>query len=89
MDRAVLHRSCWSDEYLVSHCEGYRVVDETGDPVGWVDRVLWSDEEFGEAEAVVVRYADRLYEVVIPLERVIEIEPWAERVVVRAPVAER
>lgn len=89
MDTADLHRSCWSDEYLLSHCEGYRVVDETGAPVGVVDRVLWPDEEFGEAEAVVVRSADRGHEVVIPLERVIEIEPWAERVVVRAPVAER
>lgn len=89
MDTAVLHGSCWSDEYLLSHCEGYRVVDETGEPVGFVDRVLWPDEEFGDAEAVVVRYTDRRPEVVIPLEQVIEIEPWAERVVVPAAVAER
>ena len=86
MDTAVRHRSCWSDEYLVSHCEGYRVVDESGVAVGVVDRVLWSDEPFGEAEAVVVRYPNCRNGVVVPLERVIEIEP-GQRIVVRAPVS--
>ncbi len=54
VDLAVLPTSCWSDEYLLSHCEGYRVVDETGEPIGLIDRVLWPEDHFGAAAALVV-----------------------------------
>ena len=77
---------CWSDEYLLSHCENYRVVDENGKRLGFVERVIWSSEPFGEAEALVVRSSERQQLIEIPLPHVSEIKPRSELLVVAAAV---
>jgi ribosomal 30S subunit maturation factor RimM len=80
---------CWSDEYLLSHCEDYRVADETGNHLGFVDRVIWSSEPFGEAEALVVRLSERQQLITIPLEQVKAVKPWSEIVVASPRFASR
>ncbi len=84
MEMLVERESCWSDEYLLSHCEGYRVVDEAGDTVGYVDRILWAEEPFGDPVGLVV-CRTRCEEIVIPLERVVAIDSGVERIVVAGP----
>jgi hypothetical protein len=83
------HESCWTDEYLIAHSEGYRVEDECGEPVGVVDSVVWPDELFADAEALVVRCVGRRDHIVIPLEEIRKIDPWIERIVVPARVVRR
>ena len=83
------HKSCWTDEYLIAHSEGYRVEDERGVHVGVVESVVWPDAAFGEAEAIVVRCADRPGYIVIPCGEIREVDPWDERIVVPARVARR
>jgi ribosomal 30S subunit maturation factor RimM len=83
------HESCWTDEYLIAHCEGYRVDDEHGNRVGVVDSVLWPDEAFEDAEAVVLRQTGRQDEIVIPLGEIRDIDPWDERIVVPASTVRR
>ena len=77
--------SCWTDEFVLSHCAGYRVEDELGWHVGFVEQALVADEEFGPALALVVRVG-RVEggSVVIPIGEVVAVEPAAERLVVRA-----
>jgi ribosomal 30S subunit maturation factor RimM len=89
MSTTDVQTSCWTDEYLLSHCENYRVDDETGKHLGVVERVIWSSEPFGEAEALVVRSPERQQPITIPLRQVNEIKPWSELIVVSAPVAPR
>ena len=86
MSTTDVHTSCWSDEYLLSHCENYRVVDENGKRLGFVERVIWSSEPFGEAEALVVRSSERQQLIKIPLRQVSEIKPRSELLVVAAAV---
>ncbi|HEX5095233.1 MAG TPA: hypothetical protein VFX21_04440 [Acidimicrobiia bacterium] len=76
--------SCWTDEYLIAHSEGYRVDDERRQLVGVVDSVVWPDEPFEDAEAVVVRCAGRPEHIVIPVEEIREVDPWDKRIVVSA-----
>jgi len=83
------HESCWTDEYLIAHSEGYRVEDEEGGRVGVVDSVVWPDEAYENAEAVVVRCAGRPDHIVIPREEIRSVDPWNERIVVPARVARR
>ena len=83
------HKSCWTDEYLIAHSERYRVEDERGVNVGVVESVVFPDAAFGEAEAIVVRCADRPGHIVIPCGEIREIDPWDERIVVPARVARR
>jgi hypothetical protein len=80
-------RSCWTDAYAGAHCEGYRVHSETGEHLGWVDRVEWS-EDGREPEALVVESVTGDCEVVVRLGRVVEILPRDERIVVVRAVAE-
>ena len=87
--RTAAHKSCWTDEYLIAHSERYRVEDERGVHVGVVESVVWPDAAFGEAEALVVRCADRPGHIVIPSGEIREIDPWDERIVVPARVARR
>ena len=79
-------QSCWTDEYLLSHCENYRVVDENGKRLGLVEQVIWSSEPFGEAEALVVRSSERQQLIKIPLRQVSEIKPRSQLLVVAAAV---
>ncbi len=81
--------SCWTDEYLIAHSEGYRVEDEWGGRVGVVDSVVWPDEAFADAEAIVVRCAGRPDHIVIALEEIRDVDPWDKRVVVPAGIVRR
>ena len=81
--------SCWTDEYLIAHSEGYRVEDESGGRVGVVDSVVWPDEPFADAEAIVVRCAGRPDHIVIALEEIREVDPWDKRVVVPSSIVRR
>lgn len=70
----------WSRWYWLGHCEGFRVVDE-GKRLGFVEEVVGDEDD---PEGLVVRgglFANRAYR--IPVEAVLTIEPWAERVVLR------
>jgi hypothetical protein len=80
-------RSCWTDEYLLAHCERYVVEGESGERVGIVDRVL-CDEDGIEAEELVVRSLTGAAEIVVPVEQVIELRPTGERIVVSDELAE-
>jgi len=55
--------------YLLAHTEGYRVDGESGERVGVVDRVQWSEGRFEfEPKALVVRSLSSAREVVVPLD---------------------
>ena len=49
--------ACWTEEYGLRHCEGYRVAGPGG-PVGYVEEVRV--DELGEIRAIVVAGARRL-----------------------------
>ena len=78
------HESCWTDEYSIAHSECYGVEDEHGERVGVVDRVVWPDEPFAAATAVVVRLTRRRGRVVIPVDVVRDVDPSRARLVVPA-----
>ena len=80
-------QSCWTDEYLLAHCERYLVEGESGERVGVVDRVL-CDEGGIEAEELIVRSLSGAAEIVVPVEQVIELRPRGERIVVSDELAE-
>lgn len=80
-------RSCWTDEYLLAHCERYVVEGESGERVGIVERVL-CDEDGIEAEELVVRSLTGAAELVVPVEQVIELRSSGERIVVSDELAE-
>jgi hypothetical protein len=71
--------SCWTEEYLLGHCENYRVDTEAGEHVGVVDRVVWSDDGF---EALIVNPRRAGPAIVVPLRCVIELHPGGEWIVV-------
>jgi hypothetical protein len=74
--------SCWTDEYLLAHCENFRVDTEAGEHVGLVDHVMWSDDGF-EAQALVVSAACRSRPaIVVPLRYVTELHPEGEWIAV-------
>jgi hypothetical protein len=74
-------RSCWTDGYLLAHCDNYWVEDESGERVGIVAHVL-CDEDGVEAEELVVRSLTGAAEIVVPVGQVIELRPGDERVVI-------
>ena len=73
--------SCWTEEYLLAHCENFRVDTETGEHEGVVDHVVWSDDGF-EALALVVSAPCRSRPaIIVPLRYVTELHPEGERIV--------
>jgi hypothetical protein len=69
-----------SREYWLGHCEGFRVEDGAL-RLGYVEEVVGADDE---PEELVVRgglFAGRLYR--IPVDAIQEIQPRAERILVR------
>ena len=74
-------RSCWTDEYLLAHCDNYWVEDESGACVGVVARVR-CDEDGIEAEELVIRSLTGAVEIVVPVEQVIELRPLDQRIVI-------
>ena len=76
--------------YLLAHTEGYRVDSESGERVGVVDRVQWSEGRFEfEPKALVVRSLSSAREVVVPLDQVTEIQVWDERIVAPEVIGRR
>ena len=80
-------RSCWTDAYAATHCEGYRVDSEAGQHLGSVDRILWS-EDGREPEALLVQSVSGDREILVRLRSITEIRPWDERVIVPRAITE-
>jgi hypothetical protein len=82
-----VHGKSW---YLLAHTEGYRVDSKSGERVGVVDRVQWSEGTFEfEPEALIVRSLSSAREVVVPLDQVTEMQVWDERIVVPQAIGRR
>jgi hypothetical protein len=79
--------SCWTDEYLLAHCECYVIEGESGKRVGFVTRVRLDADEI-EAVELVVRSRPGAAEIIVPVEQVIELRPYGERIVVSDELAE-
>ncbi len=63
----------WTADHWACHCENYRV-DTPDGPIGFVEKVLFSEEREPEAVAVRIgRFQTRL--VTVPIEAVVEIRP--------------
>jgi hypothetical protein len=70
----------WSRDYWLGHCEGFRVEDATR-KLGFVEDVVGPEDE---PEQLVVRgglFANRVY--TVSVDDILEIEPRAERIVLR------
>jgi hypothetical protein len=77
-------RTCWSTEYLLAHCEGYRVESAQG-TLGHVEDVL-QDPSYGVwGEPVALRVRTDTGVLTVPIEDVLELYPNEKRVVVRRP----
>ena len=72
---------CWTREYWLRHCEGYRV-ESLGGRIGHVDSIVVSDAD--EPVALVVRrgIGTGCVTFVIPVEEIRELEPSVERILV-------
>ena len=82
-------RSCWTIDYSLRHCEGYRVWEATG-PIGFVEAVLMTEDD--EPHSLVVRVGSAFSLLVtFPVEAVEGLDPATERVFVAStvPTAER
>lgn len=78
-----LEDSCWTAEYLLAHCERYRVESNEG-KLGYVEEVIWAPDG-SEPLALRVRTGFGSGGVVtIVVEDVLELHPNGERIVVRA-----
>ena len=77
-------RSCWTIDYWLRHCEGYRVWDATG-VIGYVDAVLVAEDD--EPHSLVVRVGSSFSVLVtLPAEAVESVDPATERVFVALTV---
>lgn len=73
-ERVVERDSCWTKDFCLTHCEGYRVCGPDG-TVGYVEEVWLSPE--GDVETLLVRGEDYArFEV--PAELVEDIDPAAD-----------
>ena len=75
------HRCSWVDGYWLAHSEGYRVDGPDGH-LGFVEQVVGADPDDGPTALIVRRgYGERgLAEIAI--ERILEIDPETEHIVV-------
>ena len=79
-----LEHGCWTAEYLLAHCEGYRVESNEG-KLGYVEEVVWAPDG-SEPLALRVRTGfDERGLITIMIEGVLELHPNGELIVVRAP----
>jgi hypothetical protein len=77
-------RSCWTIDYWLRHCEGYRVWEATG-PIGYVEAVLTTGDD--EPHSLVVRVGSSFSVLVtFPVEAVEGLDPATERVFVASTV---
>jgi hypothetical protein len=72
---------CWTRDYWLRHCEGYAVESSKG-RIGYVEEILRAEESGDPAELVVRDGSGERSTVVIPIERIREIRPSCERIVV-------
>ena len=78
-----LEHSCWTAEYLLAHCESYRVESNEGQ-LGYVEEVIWAPDG---SEPLALRVRTGFGEggpVTIMVEDLLELDPIGERIVVRA-----
>jgi len=78
-----LEDSCWTAEYLLAHCERYRVESNEG-KLGYVEEVIWTPDG---SEPLALRVRTGVGSggpVTIMVEDVLELHPKGERIVVRA-----
>jgi hypothetical protein len=82
-----LEHSCWTAEYLLDHCERYRI-ESSGRALGIVEEVVRSPDG-DEPVALLVRTnrGDRPL-VTLTIDDVLELHPDGERIVVRASVGD-
>jgi hypothetical protein len=89
MSTTTNRRSCWTDAYLLSHCERYSVETPDGERVGVVENIDWDDEWAPEPRALIVRSLDSDRVVAVSPEDVSEVQGWAERIVLPARITDR
>jgi hypothetical protein len=70
-------QSCWTDEFWIRHCEGFRV-ERPGGPIGIVEGVRHGPD--GEVEALLVRHEGLVR--VVPTSDVRAVDGWLEVVFV-------
>jgi hypothetical protein len=79
--------SCWTTDYLLAHCEHYRVESADG-PIGYVERVIRSAD--GRVPLrLAVRACGAEGSLMVAIEDLLELHPEGERIVVRRPSRER
>jgi hypothetical protein len=76
---------CWTRAYWLRHCEGYGVESPAG-RIGHVDEVVCAR---ASGEPVALRVRGRRGTFVVPVERIREILPSVERIVVDDDVPPR
>ena len=70
---------CWTDEYWLTQCRGFRV-SAPGGHVGYVEEVLLAAE--GTSPAAIVVRGERA--ILVPAQEIIDVLPGEERVVLRS-----
>jgi PRC-barrel domain len=79
--------SCWTTDFWLRHCEGFRVFAES-EPIGFVEDVLESED--GEPTALVVRVGEVFTHLLeVPVEAIDAFDPARERVLIGPLAAER
>ncbi len=72
--------TCWTAEYLLAHCERYRIATPER-VLGYVDEVILRPD--GRRAAALLVRTEGAKRVAIPVEDVLEVHPSGERIVVR------
>ena len=78
--------SCWSTDYWLRHCEGFRVTTEDGE-TGFVDAIDLTPQ--GDAEALVVRFGREFTHSVRVPAAAVEALDSVDETIVLGPISER
>lgn len=81
-----IEQSCWTANYLLAHCEGYRV-ESNEDMLGYVEGVVRAPDGIEPLALRVRRVSGERGIFTVGLESVLELHPNSELIVVRAPRA--
>lgn len=76
-----LGRSCWSADYLLGHCESFRVESVAG-RLGYVEEVVWAPDG---SKPIALRVSNARGCLAIPIANVRELHADGEWLVARAP----
>ncbi len=74
--------TCWTDAYLLEHCEGFRV-DSNGVHVGYVEEVVWPDDGSAPLALRVRRGFGVGGLVLVPLADIVDLHPSGSSILVR------